>query len=120
MAITNEEIITRARLQLYAEGKIGTTGRTLTYEDADGKHTIPEPEEIHTFAFWKQNGYSVKKGQHAVIKLTIWKHTGGKQQTVTTEDGEEKAVEIGGHCFHKEAFFFSSSQVEPTKDRKTA
>ena len=119
MAITNAMIISNAQFGLMEAGKIGTTGRMITYRDEGGEHTMPEPEEIHTFARWKALGYSVKKGQHAVAKLTIWKYTGGKK-TEEDEDGEEKTRHEDGHCFMKEAFFFSASQVEPTKERKTA
>lgn len=109
--MTNSEIIEQARTELYRQGKLGTTGRMFkaTIINADGEQEtklVPEPEEIHTFQHWKTLGFKVKKGEHALIRLTIWKHSSKKRES---ENGEE--VE-DGRCFMKESCFFSQSQVE--------
>lgn len=109
--MTNEMIIMEAQSALLKAGKIGTTGRTITVKvlDADGNEgyrEIEEPEEIHTFARWKELGYSVKKGEHAVAKFPIWKAASRK-----AKDGEE--VEVANPAiFQKMVCFFSASQVE--------
>lgn len=82
--MTNAEIISAERFCLIKEGKI----------------TVDET--IHTFIVWKQLGYNIKKGEHAIAKFPIWKHV-----TKTTKDGEEKS-----HMFMKMSCFFSTSQVE--------
>lgn len=69
------------------------------------------PEAIHTFALWKQLGYSVKKGEKAIAKFAIWKHT---SKTVENEDGEE---EEKTNMFLKTAAFFKLSQVEKITQR---
>lgn len=106
MAITNAMIIFNAQMELLAQGKIGTTGRTVIVQFEDGEREIPEPEEIHTFAHWKERGYSVKKGEHAIAAFPIWKYT-SKAAGASEEEAQEK-----GYCFMKKAFWFKASQVE--------
>lgn len=85
MRMTNAEIVAFAWGQLVGSGAISSE------------------EEIHTFAKWKSLGYSVKKGEKAITKLTIWKHT----SKVNAETQEEETA-----MFMKTAAFFSTSQVE--------
>lgn len=85
MRMTNTEIVALAWGQLVGSG------------------VISESEEIHTFAKWKSLGYSVKRGEKAITKLSIWKHT----VKTDKESGEESAA-----MFMKTAAFFSTSQVE--------
>ena len=85
MTIKNVEIVALATAELINAGTISPT------------------EEIHTFAKWKSLGYSVKRGEKAVTKLTIWKHT----SKVNAETQEEETA-----MFMKTAAFFSTSQVE--------
>ena len=105
--MTNAQIIFNARVQLMEAGKIGTTGRAVEVQNEKGETVImKEPEEIHTFLAWKEKGYSVRKGEKAVAKFTIWKYVNDK---IETEDGE---AETRGKCFMKCAAFFSAAQVE--------
>lgn len=109
--MTNAKIIMDARIQLMMNGLIGTTGRTFTVTvlDTDGNEVekvLPEPEEIHTFAHWKDLGFKVKKGEHAVARIMIWKHTSKK-----TEDESGEEIDTSS-MFRKVACFFSASQVE--------
>lgn len=110
--MTNAEIITDARLQLMKQGLIGTTGRifTVVTVDKDGveeTRDLPEPEEIHTFQRWKELGYSVKKGEHAVAHIGIWKYAKGVKED---ENGEEID---NSKMLRTIACFFSASQVQP-------
>lgn len=106
MAMTNASIIFHAQQQLLEEGKLKPTGRMLTFETPDGEQQLPEAEDIHTFQRWKELGFSVRKGEHAVAAFPIWKYTTrAKGQT------EEEAQE-NGFCFMKKAFWFSASQVD--------
>ena len=107
MAITNAQIIFAQSQELLKEGKIKPTGRTLEFELEDGTVLqYPEAEPIHTFQMWKSLGFSVKKGEKAVAKFTIWKYT-VKKKTESEEEAQQK-----GHCFMKDSCFFSLSQVE--------
>lgn len=109
--MTNAQIIFNAEQELAEQGIIQYTGKETKVTLLDGTEaTIKETEAIHTFAAWKSIGYKVKKGQKAIIKLTIWKYAPKKTQG-QTEDG--KAVEIiKDRAFMKTAAFFSASQVE--------
>lgn len=115
MAITNAEIILRESQRLLQDGKLKPTGRVFKAELSDGSTiTVNEAEPIHTFQVWKQMGFKVRKGEHAVTRLSIWKHGQSKPKD---GDGEE---EDRGYCFMKEACFFSASQVEPISEARPA
>lgn len=102
--MTNAEIIFAAEQELAERGKIQYTGRTLEFEDSEGKKIIfKETEEIHTYNTWKELGYQVQKGQKAVAKFVIWKYS-SKFDEVSQRD-ESK-------MFMKKSAFFSRSQVE--------
>lgn len=110
--MTNEAIIFKVRCDLMEDGKIGTTGRTLEIENEDGeKTTMMEPEEIHTFSWWRDHGYIVKKGQHATAKIVIWKHTIKKAKNDEEDDTEK--------MFQKLASFFTFGQVEAIESGET-
>ena len=101
--MTNEMIILWESVDLMEQGIIGTTGRTFEVEDKDGnKRLLREPEPIHTFDGWKERGYAVKKGEHAVASFLIWKYITGKKET----EGEVEGKNDNGRCIMKKAFFF--------------
>ena len=111
--MTNAQIIFMESQKLAEAGAIKYTGRIFEAIDGQGnKITVKETEEIHTYNIWKQMGFQVQKGQKAVAKFTIWKHTGTKEDSVKTVDGKEVAYIDKGHMFMKQAAFFSRSQVE--------
>lgn len=68
-------------------------------------------EEVHTFAVWKNLGYSVKKGEHAAFSESIWK-------TVKNKKDEDKDVQTS-RMFLTKAHFFKRSQVESIKEVET-
>ena len=108
--MTNQQIVLNAAQELAAEGKIKYTGNVLKFEDAEGKEVeFKETEDIHTYAHWLSLGYQVRKGQKAVAKIQIWKHS--EKETETQDENPESAVNKG-HMFLKVAAFFSASQVE--------
>lgn len=90
--MTNAEIIYRESIELVKQGVL--------------KDIAGQPEPIHTFAKWKSMGYSVKKGEKAIAKITIWKYT---SRTKTDDDGNEID---DSKCFPKVSAFFKTSQVE--------
>lgn len=107
--MTNAMIIENARFELLKAGRIGSTGRMITVKDASGNtFEMAEPEQIHTFQAWKALGYQVQKGQKAVTKFTIWKHTTRKRTDPETHEVREEA-----HLFLTESAFFAASQVAP-------
>lgn len=108
MAITNAMIVFNAQQRLLTEGKIKTTGRLMEFYTPDGDKTfVPEPEAIHTFAHWKELGFIVRKGEHAVDCFPVWKYT------TKAKDLDEEEAQEQGFCFMKTAYWFSASQVDP-------
>lgn len=113
--MTNAMIILMESVKLMEQGLIGTTGRTFTVQAEDGtEKVLQEPEAIHTFAHWKDLGFCVKKGEHAVAKFAIWK---GAERTVKDENGND-TDEKTTRMFMKTACFFSAAQVEPWTGEK--
>lgn len=106
--MTNATIILNESVQLMNDGILAGTGKVVTIENADGtKQQIELPEPIHTFQAWKSLGYKVKKGEKAVAKFPIWKHT---SKTVVDEGTKEESEKTS--IFMKTAAFFKASQVE--------
>ena len=106
--MTNATIILNESVKLMDEGILKPSGEKVVTED--GKE-IDLPEAIHTFQAWKHLGYSVKKGEKAIAKFPIWKHTSKK---VETDNGEEET----SNMFMKTAAFFKFSQVEEMKEKE--
>ena len=109
--MTNAQIIMNESVRLLEEGILKGTGNMLTMKciDQDGNEfekQIEEPEQIHTYAIWKQLGRQVKKGQKAVTTIVIWKHVNGKKNEETGEEAEAK-------MFMKKSSFFTIDQTEP-------
>lgn len=107
MAITNLEIIETAKQELYNSGILKATGRYFTAKVNGEEVKLPEIEEIHTYAAWKELGYQVQKGEKAIASFKIWKYSAKSKNRVGDEDGEE-----GGYCFLKLSHFFKFSQVK--------
>lgn len=109
--MNNATIIMLESVKLMEAGLIGKTGRQFEVTLADGsKKLLDEPEPIHTFAHWKSLGYAVKKGEHAVAKFPVWKHT-AKQKTMVDGNGVEVPYD-DKKMFMKVSSWFSMSQVE--------
>ena len=101
--MTNAQIIEEMRFELLDAGLIRSTGKQLEAVINGEKMTIDEPEQIHTYAMWQQLGYQVQKGQKAVAKFRIWKHT--SKRYVETD-------EVETNMLLTMAAFFSASQVK--------
>jgi hypothetical protein len=119
--MTNATIILNESLRLMNEGILKGSGQYAEIETESGKQTIELPEAIHTFQGWKQLGYSVKKGEKAICKFPIWKHTRKMLNTDTGNPEMDKMNQItneqGGstRMFMTSAAWFTSAQVEPIK-----
>ena len=106
--MTNEMIILSQQIELQKQGVLRFTGNKIRALDLNTGESveIDEIQPIHTFAAWKEKGFKVKKGEHAIAKFPIWKHT-----VKETEDGKEEKM------FMKTAAFFSDDQVEKMERR---
>lgn len=122
--MTNAMIIMNESLRLMEEGILKGSGQYGQLVKEDGTtETIEFPEEIHTFAGWKQLGFSVKKGEKSTIKFSIWKHT-TKMLPTDTDNAEtnkmnEEINREGGqeNMFMKLSSWFTAAQVEPIKEK---
>lgn len=109
--MTNAMIILMESVKLMEDGIIGTTGRYVEIEQADGTtRKLMEPEPIHTYKTWKALGYQVKRGEKNIAQITIWQKGKGKQQP--EESDEEQPRQATGRMFRKTAYFFKASQCE--------
>lgn len=74
---------------------------------------------VHTFKAWKERGYSVKKGQHATLKVEIWRHKDRRQdqEPEQEQDQEQERLERPGDFYKKVCHLFTFEQVEPIKAR---
>ena len=110
MAMSNVEIIERAKKELFRQGGLKGTGRMLEAMDREGNPVmVPEIEQIHTFNGWKELGYKVKKGEHSKIRFSIWKFS---SKEIEKEDGKK---ENKTSMFLKNACWFTRDQVELMK-----
>ena len=104
--MTNAMIIFNESVRLMENGILKGTWEFVTVEEADGtKKELEMPEQIHTYAAWQQLGYKVKKGEKAIAKFNIWKHT---TKIEKVEDQEEETSKM----FMKMSAFFKFSQVQ--------
>lgn len=111
--MTNAQIIFNHSCALLEKGIIKGTGRFFTMENENGeKIQIEEPEPLHTFAIWKQLGRQVKKGEHAITQIVIWKQGKGKTEK---DEATREETETAGKMFMKKAFFFTYGQTEAVK-----
>lgn len=72
-------------------------------------------EEVHTFARWKQLGFKVKQGEHALFSTSLWKQTKGKRPE-NAETEEEKDAP-SGRCYLCKSYLFGRSQVERMEEK---
>ena len=114
--MTNAQIIFNASVELMKDGTIKGTGRFFEFEDEAGElHRLEEPEELHTFAAWKELGRIVRKGEKCKARIQIWKYSSKKKK----DDNDEETAEAGGgKCYMKTAFFFTREQTEEYKPKK--
>lgn len=111
--MTNASIILNESIRLMNDGVLTGTGRFVEVENADGTTDLLElPEEIHTFAAWKQRGYVVRKGEKAVASFPVWKYVTRKNTPDVPQDAEETP---NGYCRMKLSNFFAARQVEPLR-----
>lgn len=88
--MTNAQIITNAAVQ----------NGIFTAEEAKAIMNEGRRLPIHTYREWKRMGYQVKKGEHAVLKVLLWKYSEKKD-----EEGEDK-------MYRQTAYLFTAEQVE--------
>lgn len=93
--MTNAAIILDVSVRLMNDGILKGTGRFLDVVNEDGStEKLEIPEEIHTFNAWKQRGFIVRKGEHAVASFPIWKYVTRKNASDEPLEAAESANEF--------------------------
>lgn len=69
---------------------------------------------FHTFAEWKNQGYSVRKGEHATITCMLWRFTDkpGRAAREFAALANTEAPENDPHFYPAKSHLFFRSQVE--------
>lgn len=98
--MTNEQMIYKAAVE---------TG-LFTAEQAQSILASGYRLPLHTYAEWQQLGFQVKRGEHAALKMQLWKPRKGKQGTKKGSEAEDTESDNG--FFLATAHLFMSSQVE--------
>lgn len=86
-------------------------------EQAVQQQFAGDPEKLsmayHTFEAWRQLGFSVRKGEHAVMCVYLWKKSSRKRSG--SDSAETVEIENDDGFFRAKSYLFSSAQVEPSK-----
>ena len=103
--MTNNEIICSAAIEqgIYTEEQVNAILAT--------GHMLP----LHTFQEWKARGYSVKKGEKAMMHVDLWKYT-TRPAKALREAAEAAGEELPDdpHYYKKLSHLFHVSQVRRT------
>lgn len=68
---------------------------------------------LHTFAYWKQLGYFVKKGEKHCVTTYLWRFKKAKAKDPETEIASDVDPEMDpAHYYKAKAFLFHKGQVE--------
>ena len=109
--MTNAMIILTNSLSLMEQGVLKATGEKLIVEENGEKKELDVPEEIHTYAEWKNRGFQVQKGEKAKAQFPIWKYMVKKKKQEEVSENEEPTED--GYCRMVNAYFFTRDQVQP-------
>lgn len=76
---------------------------------------------FHTFQEWKNRGYSVKKGEKAMLSVLLWKFT-NKPNIAARKAAAERGEEINEdpHYYKKLSYIFGFQQVRRTGTKEPA
>lgn len=72
--------------------------------------------QVHTFAWWKDNGKSVKLGEKALFTCPLWKYTDKPSKAqIKAAEAAGKEVQPAAHYYPTTSYMFSVLQVENSK-----
>lgn len=122
--MTNEEIILKsvqARLTPAQRHEIAAAAYTPE-QIAHAVEHIPDgldelaAAQVHTFAWWKDNGKSVKRGEKALFTCPLWKYTDKPSKAqIKAAEAAGKEVQPAAHYYPTTSYMFSCLQVESNK-----
>ena len=122
--MTNEEIILKsvqAHLTPVQRHEIAAAAYTPE-QIAHAVEHIPDgldelaASQVHTFAWWKDNGKSVKRGEKALFTCPLWKYTDKPSKAqIKAAEAAGKEVQPAVHYYPTTSYMFSCLQVESSK-----
>lgn len=122
--MTNEEIILKSvQAHLTPAQRHEIAAAAYTPEQiAHAVEHIPDgldelaASQVHTFAWWKDNGKSVKRGEKALFTCPLWKYTDKPSKAqIKAAEAAGKEVQPAAHYYPTTSYMFSRLQVEISK-----
>ena len=122
--MTNEEIILKSvQAHLTPAQRHEIAAAAYTPEQiAHAVEHIPDgldalaASQVHTFAWWKDNGKSVKRGEKALFTCPLWKYTDKPSKAqIKAAEAAGKEVQPAAHYYPTTSYMFSRLQVESSK-----
>lgn len=122
--MTNEEIILKSvQAHLTPAQRHEIAAAAYTPEQiAHAVEHIPDgldalvASQVHTFAWWKDNGKSVKRGEKALFTCPLWKYTDKPSKAqIKAAEAAGKEVQPAAHYYPTTSYMFSCLQVESSK-----
>lgn len=122
--MTNEEIILKSvQAHLTPAQRHEIAAAAYTPEQiAHAVEHIPDgldelaASQVHTFAWWKDNGKSVKRGEKALFTCPLWKYTDKPSKAqIKAAEAAGKEVQPAVHYYPTTSYMFSCLQVESSK-----
>lgn len=122
--MTNEEIILKSvQAHLTPAQRHEIAAAAYTPEQiAHAVEHIPDgldelaASQVHTFAWWKDNGKSVKRGEKALFTCPLWKYTDKPSKAqIKAAEAAGKEVQPAAHYYPTTSYMFSCLQVESNK-----
>lgn len=122
--MTNEEIILKSvQAHLTPAQRHEIAAAAYTPEQiAHAVEHIPDgldelaASQVHTFAWWKDNGKSVKRGEKALFTCPLWKYTDKPSKAqIKAAEAAGKEVQPAVHYYPTTSYMFSCLQVERSK-----
>lgn len=122
--MTNEEIILKSvQAHLTPAQRHEIAAAAYTPEQiAHAVEHIPDgldelaASQVHTFAWWKDNGKSVKRGEKSLFTCPLWKYTDKPSKAqIKAAEAAGKEVQPAVHYYPTTSYMFSCLQVESSK-----
>ncbi len=100
--MTNEQMIRKTAIDV----------GLFTEEQANAFAAAGRRLPLHTYAEWQALGFQVKRGEHAALKMQLWKPRKGKKQEEAIQQEAPESDTTDGSFFLATAHLFLYSQVE--------
>lgn len=104
--MTNDQMINKTAVEL----------GLFTKEQAKAILASGNRLPLHTYAEWRSLGYQVKRGEHAALKMQLWKPRKGKKEEEAGQQNAPESDTTDGSFFLATAHLFLITQVERVQE----